>query len=74
MIIKKYPMNRLLKIKPGLFALFFLIVSCEKSEMNEIEFLLNESDTELYTISEAHIEHLPQSLQKYLNAAMPNSV
>jgi len=61
-------MNRLSKIQPALFAMCILILSCEKSEMNEIDFLLNESDTELYTISEAHIQHLPQPLQNYLDA------
>jgi hypothetical protein len=62
------PMNQLIKIKPALFAMFLLIISCEKSEMNEIDFLLNESDTELFTVSEAHIQHFPQPLQRYLNA------
>ncbi len=61
-------MSRLLKIKPVLFAMFLVIISCEKSEMNEIDFLLNESDTELFTVNETHIQHLPQPLQNYLDA------
>ncbi len=61
-------MNQHLKIKLSLMALIFLFISCEKTEMNEIECLLNESDVEHYAISDAHIDPLPQVLQNYLKA------
>lgn len=61
-------MNRILNIIFGLLAMISLFLSCEKSEMNEIGFLLHESETELKTISEADIQHLPQVLQNYLGS------
>ncbi len=45
----------------------YLFVSCEKIEMNEIEFLLNKSDAELFTITDAHIAYLPQPIQSYIH-------
>jgi hypothetical protein len=54
--------------KISLLAMLFLFLSCEKSEMNEIEFLLNKHNTEAYTITNAHLEHLPQPVQNYLIA------
>jgi len=62
-------MKRIIQVIPGLLAMVFLFLSCEKSEMEEIDFLLNESDAELYTISEAHVQHLPQTLQNYMEVA-----
>ena len=61
-------MKHLKTFKLSLAAMLFLFFSCEKSEMNEIEFLLNHSYTESYTINEAHIQHLPQALHNYLEA------
>lgn len=56
------------QIKLGLAAMLFLFISCEKTEMNEIEYLLNKSNVEHYAISDAHIDPLPQVLQSYLKA------
>lgn len=61
-------MKHLITFKVGLAVIIFLSVSCEKSEMNEIEFLLNEHHAEGYTITDAHVNHLPQPLQNYLSA------
>ena len=61
-------MNQKSKIKWGMVAMLFLLISCEKTEMNEIESILNNSDIELYTISNEHIDYLPQAVQDYLHA------
>lgn len=52
----------------NLLVILFLVVSCEKSEMKELEFLINENSAEGYTITAAHMNHLPEPVQKYLTA------
>lgn len=62
-------MKKLVKLKIVAIALILYIASCEKSEWNEIEYLLNLSKGKSYLIEESHLANLPPVIQNYLEAA-----
>ncbi|MFO8022973.1 MAG: DUF6544 family protein, partial [Perlabentimonas sp.] len=63
-------MKSLKPLKRFLVASIILVLpSCEKSEWNEIEYLLNLSAEKSYLIEESHIANLPPVIQNYLEAS-----
>ncbi len=61
-------MKNSILLRLSLLLMVFHFSSCEKSEMNEIELLLNKHNAEAYTITDTHLEHLPKPVKNYLIA------
>ena len=61
-------MKKLIKLKIVALALTLSAISCEKSEWNEIEYLLCLSEGKSYLIEDSHLATLPPVIQSYLEA------
>ncbi|MFP4557221.1 MAG: DUF6544 family protein [Bacteroidales bacterium] len=59
-------MKKLIKLKIVALALTLFAVSCQKSEWNEMEYLLNRSAKNSYLIEDSHLASFPPVVQNYL--------
>lgn len=50
----------------AIIALIFSVSSCKKTEMNDIEYFMQQSANNSYSVNETHITHLPTPVQNYL--------